>query len=177
MNSFMKYRWKIATGSVLVMCLVSIVFLLLPYISATLEQDQVLKSQKENIAYMTDWKGQLSEIERQREVLEKYVGTTESVIPSADDFPDIIEYLFTTSRRSNVKIQKLTPLESEQESLMERRVTIDFKGSYNGIAGFINKIEQSSYIARIERFELIKKDNEELSGSFEVSFILSGEQL
>ncbi len=177
MNGLMKYRWKIATGSVLVICLLSIVFLLLPYLTATLERGQALKSQKENIAYMTDWKGQLSELQRQKEILEGYVGTTESVIPSADDFPDIIEYLFTSSRRSNVKIQKLTPLKSKQESLMERSVTIDFKGSYNGIAGFINKIEQSSYIARIKRFELTKKDNEELSGSFEVSFALSGEQL
>lgn len=176
MNELKKYRWKIASGGMLMITLLSIGFLLLPYIGSTLEKSQVLATQKENIAFMTDWKGQQSVLKKQKEILDEYLGTKESAIPSLEDFPSIIEYLFTTSEQNNVKIQKMMPFENKRESLMERSVMIEVIGDYNGIASFINRIEQSSFIVRIEKLELIKKENEELNGFFDVSFILSGGQ-
>lgn len=174
MNELKKYRWKIASGGMLMITLLSIGFLLLPYIGSTLEKSQVLATQKKNIAFMTDWKGQQSVLKKQKEILDEYLGTKESAIPSLEDFPSIIEYLFTTSEQNNVKIQKMMPLENKRESLMERSVMIEVIGDYNGVASFINQVEQSSFIVRVEKLELLKKENEELSGFLEVSFILRG---
>lgn len=177
MRQIHTYQWRIASGVLVVLFIAGIVFGLLPYLSQTIERQQVLSSQQESIAFMSDWKGQQKELAEQKKILTEYVRSVKSSIPTQEEFPVVIEYLFRAARRAGIDIESMTPGKQSMEDLSLRSISIKSTGEYHAIATFINEIEQSNYVARISMLTIEQADVRGITAEFTLQFTMRGDDL
>ncbi|MFA5670403.1 MAG: type 4a pilus biogenesis protein PilO [Balneolaceae bacterium] len=162
MSSYHKYGWKIASGTVLLIAIALIYVAVLPYLSLSLEKYQVLRSQQQSIDFIVDWKKELANLEEKKKVLASSLQKVQEGVPSAQDFPKVIEMIFKTGQNSGILIERIQPKADEKGKFNKKTLQLEIKGDYHKIAHFVNKLEQGAFQIRIIGIELGTSTKDEL---------------
>ncbi|WP_020404508.1 type 4a pilus biogenesis protein PilO [Gracilimonas tropica] len=173
-----KYRWRWLAGILAGVFLVLFGFVLLPYASVVYKKATLLGEQKEQISFMSNWQERLAILEERQNRLD--TGMQQMVINLAkqEEFSKVIETFFEYAESSVIDIKRIQPVsESVGDEYMTRQLRLKVEGNYHGIARFVNKLEQGSYLVTTKTIalETNSESNELISGAVELEVTLLGE--
>jgi len=147
---------------------------------------------KEKITEKQSFVSKAGSIEKQREKIENAkiridelkndISFYEKKLPTEKDIPDLLQYLSTVAKESDVK---LLEIEKKQEIRQEEMlyVTVPFKlilkGGYHNIGSFVSKLENADRFMKIQELEVKedKKNSFEHRGEMVVyTYILNSQE-
>ncbi|WP_299535353.1 type 4a pilus biogenesis protein PilO [Ulvibacterium sp.] len=147
--------WKISSAAVLVGCIALVVYVVLPYISNTLEKYQIYSSQKESLELVGDWSEQLEGLEEKQKVLDESLTSMYIGLPKEQEFSTVIASLFSKARTSNVNIVKIEPSESQpHQGQLKKKFSLELQSEYHQLARFINRVEQGDYLINLQQMSI-----------------------
>lgn len=147
--------WKAGSAVVLIGCIALIVYVVLPYVTGTLEKYQVYNSQKESLELVGDWSAQLERLEEKQVVLDESLNSMYIGLPKEQEFSTVIASLFSQARTSNVNIVKIEPSESQSlEGEMKKEFSLELQAEYHQLARFINRVEQGDYLINLQQMSI-----------------------
>lgn len=173
----MKYKWRWVARLLLAVFLTVFVFGLLPYASVVFEKATLLSEQREQISFMSNWQERLASLEDRQQSLNEGMEAMVINLAEREEFSKVVETFFSYSEESGVAIARIQPVtEKENPPYITRGLRLELAGSYHGIARFINKLEQGSYLVTTESVSLNAGSGagEQLSGELELQVTLLG---
>ncbi|MAO63608.1 MAG: hypothetical protein CL666_01275 [Balneola sp.] len=174
-----EHIWRWLAGIITVVFLVLFGFVLLPYASVVYEKAMLLSEQKEQISFMSNWQERLSNLEARQERLNTDIQSMVINLAGQEEFSKVVETFFKYSNTSVINIKRIQPVaESETEEFVTRQLRLELEGNYHGIARFVNKLEQGSYLVTTKAITLkagSTTSSELLLGSLELEVTLMGD--
>lgn len=149
------YSWRVASVAVFIICLLLIIYVILPYVALTLEKYQVYSIQKESLELVGDWSDQLEELNEKQQMLNESMQTIYIGLPKEQKFSSVVSSLFTTAKSSNVSINRIEPSESISiGNQLKKEFSLELQSEYHNLARFINRIEQGEYLISLQRMSI-----------------------
>lgn len=159
MEYFKNNRWKAAGAGIVVFVMFLVWGYIIPEFQQTLHLYSTLQEKKAEIASVQNWQHRLNRLNEQREKLEEYLSKIFLNLPEDDQMSTIIDQVFKEAESGDVKVIQMRPDERIQhESYLEIPISLQVKGSYHEIGGFVNRIEQSRYLMKVERVNIKSED-------------------
>lgn len=161
MEYFQNNRWKAAGLGIVLF----VIFLgwgyIIPEIRETYQLYSSLQEQKAEIASVQNWQSRLNSLNQQQEKLEDYLSRMFLNLPENDQMSTIVDQVFKEAESGNVKITQMRPAESiEHDSYLEIPVFLQVQGSYHEIGQFVNRVERSKYLMKVEQVDIQSEDEQ-----------------
>lgn len=162
MENLANHIWRLVGAGLLLLFLTVFFFFLLPYASVVYEKFNLLNEQQEQISFMGNWQERLAMLENRHEELQTGLESMVINLAEEEEFSKVVENLFDYSQSSGISIKRIQPIsENEQQEYIVRQIQTDLEGDYHNIAGFINKLEQGSYLVVTKSVDMRKQDGTE----------------
>lgn len=148
---------------------------IIPEFSKTLKLYSDLQEQKAQIASVQNWQSRLDQLNEQQEKLEDYLSKIFLNLPENDQMSTIVDQVFKEAAAGNVKIIQLRPSEYIQhDRYLEIPISLQVRGDYHEIAQFVNRIEHSKYLMKVEQVNISSEDEPDapLNGQLSMKVII-----
>lgn len=160
MTEYIRYNKWLLTG---MGCLILFVYILLNYIvpefNYTLQVYQNWQKQEEKIASVSDWKSQLNRLNARQEKLEAFFSEIYVSLPDDDQMSAIVNQVFNEAEATGIWLNQMRPAKRvEFESHIEIPITVTLKGTYHETGQFVNAIEQSGYLMKVDEIEILSEE-------------------
>jgi Tfp pilus assembly protein PilO len=179
MENLANHIWRVVVTGLLLLFLTVFFFILLPYVSVVYEKFTLLNEQQEQISFMGNWQERVVKLENRHEELQTGMESMLINLAEEEEFSKVVENLFEYSESSGISIKRIQPIsENEQQEFIVRQIQLDLEGGYHSIAGFINKLEQGSFLMVTKSVEMnqINVSEDQLATSLALEVTLLNKQ-
>ncbi len=107
-----------------------------------------------------NWSEQLDSLNQKKQNILDQMGLLRTGLVSSTEIPNVLEYIFSVSKNSDIKVKKIEPISEElSDGYLSKKIKFELSGSYQNIGMFVNKIEQGPYLIFVRNFDLINIEN------------------
>lgn len=158
-NLLRRRRWVTGTLVGLASALVIVWWVLTPRAQSAYQSFQTWQEQEERIQSAEEWESQLARLKEEQRRLEQRLDSLFVTLPQGDRMSVVLNVLQRHANRTGVTLRHVQPqARIRYETWEELPVDIALAGGYHSIAGFLDRIERSKYLLRVERIGLETED-------------------
>ncbi|HKI47502.1 MAG TPA: type 4a pilus biogenesis protein PilO [Balneolales bacterium] len=175
MDSIEKNKWQLLAVACVLIGVIMMLEYIVPGIRSTARTIDKLHVQQQKIASVQNWENRLSGLQSRRNHLKKYFSKIYVSFPRDDQMSAIVSLIYKMGKKSGIDLEQMQPgRRKETKSFVQIPITLDMKGSFPKVGRFVNLIEQSKYLIRIQELQLTAgdKDMQDLKTSVLLQIII-----
>lgn len=120
---------------------------------------QAWQEQQDRIQSARDWKVQLTKLEAETRRLRQQLDTLFISLPEGDRMSVVLKELQTHAEWTGIRLRSVQPRTKVSHEMYEEvPLDVAFAGSYHSIGRFIDRIERSKYLIKVEKLTLETED-------------------
>ncbi|MEX2345039.1 MAG: type 4a pilus biogenesis protein PilO [Balneolaceae bacterium] len=155
MEQILHNKWRLTGMGYIILSIYFLTGYIIPECKNTLQIYQNRQEQEEKIASVSNWENQLNQLNNQQKELEHFFSKIYVSLPDDDQMSAIINQIFNEAGAAHIQLNQMRPAEqTEFESHIQIPVAITLMGTYHEIGRFVNAIEQSDYLMKVDEIEI-----------------------
>jgi Tfp pilus assembly protein PilO len=166
--------WLIAGIMILVVSFILLVLVIIPNVSELSRRVNQFHVQNTKIENVVSWEDEFAKIDNQKKKLVEYLNQFYLSLPEEDRISTLISLLEHNAFSNNVDIKKIQPSNYiKNNSHLTIPLYLIIKGNYISLLNFIEAIEQSKYIIKIDNLNFKKEALDQAESNIELKMNVS----
>lgn len=152
-------RWVmtavVSTGVLIVL----VWWVLLPRLSSAYRSFQDWQRQRERIQSAAEWESQLARLEDEKQRLQRRLDSLFVSLPEGDRMSVVLDVVQKHAERGGIELRQVRPRAKVTfDTYEELPLDVVLTGRYHSIARFVDRIEQSQYLMKVDEVALRSED-------------------
>jgi Tfp pilus assembly protein PilO len=155
---YQEKKWKIYTGCFFFLLVWALWSALIPRISQTIRSYSEIQNIQTRMKQAENWETTVSKLKAENIKLKSILTEIQVQAPHDDELSYILDFLSTSAEKTKVRFVSIKPQEIEQHA-QHRSIPIfmELRSSFHNLTKFLNLLETSKNIIKIERAEIKTK--------------------
>ena len=148
-------KWQLTGMGCIVIFIYFLAAYFIPEFKNTLQIYQNWQEQEEKIASASNWENRLDQLNDQHKELESFFSKIYVSLPDDDQMSAIVNHVFNEAEAVDLKLNQMRPAARiEEESHIQIPLAITLRGNYHQIGRFVNAIELSNYLMKVDEIKI-----------------------
>lgn len=153
-------KWKVASVGIVILACFLVWGYIIPELQQAVQLYSNLQEKKAEVASVQNWQHRLKRLNNQQKKLENYLSKIFLNLPENDQMSTIVDQVFKEAKSGDVRILQMRPTDRiHHKGYLEIPISMRVQGSFHDIGRFINNVERSKYLMKVERVKIMVKDS------------------